>query len=496
MYDIIKLVKKIFYSQPPKFWLFIAGVLLFLILIGPMINGVIYLIDPPQPTATPNPTPDINQTAKMGEPFKILDTYITVLGYQTFDSDCTPLKYSKLNEGTKGVVIEFWVRHVGDHPVYLNNFYLRDSVGTNYILDGSVEVSNYKNKCLPTLSGGSSIDVKREIEVEQGYGKHYYLSTFDVPVTTEDMELTFVVNYTYDYPARNEEIEGKSKVSVRLINDGIFEDPAEMLQGAPTNKNLSKDRTTIIGDVALAIYDTNRIGGDNDENYYYMDIMFKNISDGMLEVSYNDEFDFSVIDTYGVEMPASLSMNSGYNSALAPGETQKYYLVWQMEQASVQRKYMYLRIIRKHYENDVNFIEIPFKKSMIVDPTPTMDVAAMIVRARETETAANSRNWYPSPTPENQCINALPPRLKAGDTAGVTYTPPVANRLRRSPGFSGGIITMIQPGRTFYVMDGPVCADGLYWYYVNYNGNYGYTAESDDGQYWLEQRDATSYYRY
>ena len=207
------------------------------------------------------------------------------------------------------------------------------------------------------------MNIRSEIKVEQGYGQHFYLSTFDVPVTTEDMELTFVVDYTYDYPARNEEINGQSKISVRLINDGIFEDPAEMLQGAPTSKNLSKDRTTIIGDVTLAIYDTNRIGGDNDDNYYYLDIMFKNISDGMLNVAYDRDFDFSVIDTYGVEMPASLSMNTGYNNALAPGEIQKYYLVWQMEQASVQRKYMYLRVIRKNYENEVNFIEIPFNET-------------------------------------------------------------------------------------------------------------------------------------
>ena len=47
---------------------------------------------------------------------------------------------------------------------------------------------------------------------------------------------------------------------------------------------------------------------------------------------------------------------------------------------------------------------------------------------------------------------------------------------------------MMPPGSTFYVMDGPVCADGLYWYYVSCGGSYGWTAESDEGVYWLEKR--------
>ena len=85
-------------------------------------------------------------------------------------------------------------------------------------------------------------------------------------------------------------------------------------------------------------------------------------------------------------------------------------------------------------------------------------------------------------------MNTLPPILRPGDSAAVTYTPPVANRLRNKPGFSGGVIGLLNPGSVFYVMDGPVCADGLYWYYVSFSGTYGWTAESDEGLYWLEKR--------
>ena len=94
----------------------------------------------------------------------------------------------------------------------------------------------------------------------------------------------------------------------------------------------------------------------------------------------------------------------------------------------------------------------------------------------------------PSAPKAGKCVNTLPPILKPGDDAAVTYTPPVANRLRNKPGLSGGVIGMLNPGALFYVMDGPVCADNLYWYYISYNGSYGWTAESGEGQYWLEKR--------
>ena len=217
-----------------------------------------------------------------------------------------------------------------------------------------------------------------------------------------------------------------------------------------------------------------------------MEVLFQNVSDDMMKVNFSNDFGFAVIDEYGVPIAANLSsMNTGYNSALAPQETQKYYVSWNMEQASTKQENMYLRIDRKTADL-YYFIRLPFKDSLIVKPSATPAIEEYLYRTAVPEDNSGII-VRATPTPK-ECVNTLPPRLKAGDTAAVTYTPPVSNRLRKNPGYNGSIITMISPGRTFYVMDGPVCADNLYWYYVNFNGTYGWTAESDAGQYWLEKR--------
>ena len=494
MYDWIRLAKKIYRSHSQSFWFAMLFLLLFLILFVPITNGIVNIIAPPEPTATPRPTPDINQTMRIGEPLLVQDTYFTVLGYESFDSKCNPYRKSNLKESTKTVVVEFWARHVGLNPVTIESFYVRDNLGTNYKMRLGNVVGSMENECLPALSGRKTSS-NTSVTIETGYGEHFYVYAEGIPADIQDPEMTFIVNYSYNYDAKKEIISGTSKVSVKLINDGVFEKPDKMLMGAPTSRNLFTDRTAQIENIAMAIYDTHRAGGDNANDYYYLEIMFQNISDKMLNINFDRDFVFNVVDGYGVVLPAGLSMNSGYNSNLSPGETQKYFLTWQMEQTSAQMKYFVLQVKYRAYGDDLFFIEIPFKDSMLVSATPTPFYSGESLLARATEQPTGG-SQYPTATPLPTCINALPPRLTAGDTAGVTYTPPMANRLRKDPGFKGSIITMIQPGRTFYVMDGPTCADGLYWYYVNFNGYYGWTAESDDGKYWLEKKEPSTYYRY
>ena len=43
----------------------------------PLVTTVAGIVDPPDPTATPRPTPEINQTGKTGEALLVLDTYYT-----------------------------------------------------------------------------------------------------------------------------------------------------------------------------------------------------------------------------------------------------------------------------------------------------------------------------------------------------------------------------------------------------------------------------------
>ncbi|MBQ6342240.1 MAG: hypothetical protein IJI41_03850 [Anaerolineaceae bacterium] len=484
MYDILRLMKQIYRKQPPKFWYTVLFLIALIAVAKPLVSTVIEIVNPPEPTATPRPTPELSQTGKSGEALLVLDTYYTILGYQEFDSYCTPLTDSSRNEAEKTVVIEFLARHYGDEPVELSSFYLKDGSGRNYILSSSDRIEDYRGECVDPVSEGISRP-GTEISLTRGYGSHYYFYSRNIPRAAENLEFTFQVGYKIPYEVTGTPAAGSSKVFIPLEKPGTVSDPPSIMLGAPVKNGVSEDRTALAGNVAVAVNDVNRIEGDNDRTGYYMELLFKNVSGRLLDLNVSSEFSFAVVDDYGVALPAALSMNRGYNASVAPDETQKYYLQWSMEQKSVILKNLYLRISRKNYSGEV-FIRIPFKESMLITPTAIPNVPEYLNRTPVPEPSASAA--APSPTERVRCINTLPPILKPGDNAAVTYTPPVANRLRSKPGFSGGVIGMMNPGSVFYVMDGPVCADDLYWYYVSYNGTYGWTAESDEGRYWLERR--------
>ena len=324
-----------------------------------------------------------------------------------------------------------------------------------------------------------------EITLNKGYGSHYYFYSRNIPVTAENLEFTFQVSYSIPYAVTGTPTAGSSKVFIPLGNPGTYSEAPSVMLGVPEKNRLFENRTASVGNVAVAVNDVNRIAGDNDRTGYYMEMLFKNISGKMLDMNVSTEFTFAVVDDYGVAMPAELAMNRGYNTAIAPEETQKYYLKWTMEQKSVRLRNLYLRVREKDKSGAI-FIRIPFKQSMLIEPSPTPETVEYLYRTPVPE--VRNPETTLSVSKNSKCVNTLPPILKPGDNAAVTYTPPVANRLRNKPGLSGGVIGMLNPGSVFYVMDGPVCADNLYWYYISFNGSYGWTAESDEGQYWLEKR--------
>jgi hypothetical protein len=87
------------------------------------------------------------------------------------------------------------------------------------------------------------------------------------------------------------------------------------------------------------------------------------------------------------------------------------------------------------------------------------------------------------------CPGAPTPRLMAGQSGRVT--PGLPNALRNVPGrgWNSVVLAWIPANATFSIPSGyaPSCADGMYWWYVNYNGTYGWTPEgSNYGQYWTE----------
>jgi serine/threonine-protein kinase len=82
------------------------------------------------------------------------------------------------------------------------------------------------------------------------------------------------------------------------------------------------------------------------------------------------------------------------------------------------------------------------------------------------------------------CPGFQPSRLAVGMTGRVLPGDP--NRLRNSPGFSGRFIGQMGEGRTFLVVDGPICLDGVAWWQVNYAGTLGWTSEGQGDTYFLE----------
>ncbi len=94
------------------------------------------------------------------------------------------------------------------------------------------------------------------------------------------------------------------------------------------------------------------------------------------------------------------------------------------------------------------------------------------------------------PPPNNPPINTtctLAPRLASGFTGMVV--PGLPNALRNQPGLeqSGStVIGNLQQGAIFTVLSGPVCRDGYNWYQVTAGGATGWTAEGENGVYWLD----------
>jgi Tol biopolymer transport system component len=61
-----------------------------------------------------------------------------------------------------------------------------------------------------------------------------------------------------------------------------------------------------------------------------------------------------------------------------------------------------------------------------------------------------------------------------------------ANRVRSEPTTNATALGRIPESGIFWVSDGPVCADGYTWWYAEYRGLNGWTAEGTDDEDWLE----------
>lgn len=94
--------------------------------------------------------------------------------------------------------------------------------------------------------------------------------------------------------------------------------------------------------------------------------------------------------------------------------------------------------------------------------------------------------WYP-------CINAMPSSLNVGMVAYVSPIPPLSVRIRSTPGINSEKVTEVNPGELITITGGPVCADGMVYWEVEYRFSItgmagvvsGWMAEGGQGTYWL-----------
>jgi hypothetical protein len=94
----------------------------------------------------------------------------------------------------------------------------------------------------------------------------------------------------------------------------------------------------------------------------------------------------------------------------------------------------------------------------------------------------------PKPTqPVRSIVCSLPSRLRVNDW--VEVTPGLPNVIRSQPGRdpNSAILGEISAGTATQLLEGPVCASGYYWWWVDTGIVSGWTAEGGDGAYWLEQ---------
>jgi hypothetical protein len=117
-------------------------------------------------------------------------------------------------------------------------------------------------------------------------------------------------------------------------------------------------------------------------------------------------------------------------------------------------------------------MESTFIKTATITPSPRPSLTLSATQ--------NTGPWDP-------CPGSYLSRLHVNDQAYVALDPPLANRVRSSPGRSSTIIGRIQPGGEMKIIDGPICKDGWIWWNVQPKKTdlVGWTSEGDAESYWL-----------
>ncbi len=99
-----------------------------------------------------------------------------------------------------------------------------------------------------------------------------------------------------------------------------------------------------------------------------------------------------------------------------------------------------------------------------------------------------------TPTVQGGWSTCLTSRLHKGVTAQIVYDPPLPNTVYSQPTSNSASVDSLVAGELATMLDGPVCADGKVWWWVQYwtgeNLKRGWTSEGTINQYWMEPIDA------
>nr|MCU0499733.1 Ig-like domain-containing protein [Anaerolineae bacterium] len=108
-----------------------------------------------------------------------------------------------------------------------------------------------------------------------------------------------------------------------------------------------------------------------------------------------------------------------------------------------------------------------------------------VLRYELLDLAAPSNNAATSPTEPVVCEGALSPRAKIGDQARVIVTPDPL-RARATPP-DGEIVDLLYADYSFLILDGPICANNIYWWQISLrDGDTAWVAEGLGEEYFFE----------
>ena len=110
-----------------------------------------------------------------------------------------------------------------------------------------------------------------------------------------------------------------------------------------------------------------------------------------------------------------------------------------------------------------------------IAPTQTDTLAFPIIHTPAQPTATQIR-----------CGDAPQQRLVVFERGRVTDDDDETLNLRAGSGVNFDILTRLEPGELFFVLEGPVCSGGFLWFRVQAGAIVGWLAEGDDESYYTE----------